>query len=77
MVYTNWPKYYNCRSEAFGIISAWWLRTSSKFCGQEFEEIHRNIGLLGTPKQVRIPPIDMLRSEFLEMLIASVFTISY
>ena len=26
------------------IISAWWLRTSSKFSGQEFEEIHRNIG---------------------------------
>ena len=39
------------------IISAWWLRTSSKFSGQEFEEIHRNIGSPETPKQVRIPPI--------------------
>ena len=36
------------------IISAWWLRTSSKFSGQEFEEIHRNIGSSETPKQVRI-----------------------
>ena len=25
------------------IISAWWLRTSSKFSGQKFEEIHKNI----------------------------------
>ena len=33
-----------------------WLRTSSKFSGQEFEEIHRNIGSLETSKQVRIPP---------------------
>ena len=24
--------------------------------GQEFEEIHRNIGSLETPKQMRIPP---------------------
>ena len=39
------------------IISAWWLRTSSKFSGQEFEEIHRNIGSSETPKLVRIPPI--------------------
>ena len=39
------------------IISAWWLQTSSKFSGQEFGEIHRNIGLSETPKQVRIPPI--------------------
>ena len=39
------------------IISAWWLLTSSKFSGQEFEEIHRNIGSSETPKQVRIPPI--------------------
>ena len=42
------------------IISAWWLRTSSKFSGQEFEAIHslihRNIGSSETPKQVRIPP---------------------
>ena len=38
------------------IISAWWLQTSSKFSGQEFEEIHRNIGSSETPKQVRIPP---------------------
>ena len=31
----------------FGIsFSAWWLRTSRKFNGQEFEEIHRNIGSL-------------------------------
>ena len=36
------------------IISSSWLRTSSKFSGQEFEEIHRNIGSLETPKQVRI-----------------------
>ena len=36
------------------IISAWWLRTSSKFSGQEFEEIHKNLGSLETPKQVRI-----------------------
>ena len=39
------------------IISARWFRTSSKFSGQEFEEIHRNIGSSETPKQVRIPPI--------------------
>ena len=39
------------------IISATWLRTSSKFSGQQFEEIHRSIGSLETPKQVRIPPI--------------------
>ena len=37
------------------IISAWWLRTSSKFSCQEFEEIHRNIGSLETSKLVRIP----------------------
>ena len=30
-------------------VSAWWFRTSSKFSGQGFEEIHRNIGLLETP----------------------------
>ena len=36
--------------------SAWWLRTSNKFGGQEFEEIHRSIGLSKTPNQVRIPP---------------------
>ena len=39
------------------IISAWWLRTSSKFSGQEFEEIHSNIGSSKTLKQVRISPI--------------------
>ena len=37
------------------IISAWWLRASSKFGGQEFEEMHRNIRSLEAPKQVRIP----------------------
>ena len=26
------------------IISAWWLRISSKFIGQDFEEIHKSIG---------------------------------
>ena len=31
------------------------LQTSSKFSGQEFEEIHRNIGSLETLKQVCIP----------------------
>ena len=36
------------------IVSAWWLQTSSKFIGQEFKEIHLNIGSLETPKQVRI-----------------------
>ena len=40
----------------FIIISAWWLRTSSKFNGQDFEEICRNFGLLETPMQVWIPP---------------------
>ena len=35
----------------------WWLRTSTKFSGQEFEEIHRSNGSSETPKQVRIPPI--------------------
>ena len=39
------------------IIFAWWIRTSSKFSGQEFEEILRNIESSETPKQVRIPPI--------------------
>ena len=38
------------------IISAWRLRTSSKFSRQAVEEIHRNIGSLEIPKQVRIPP---------------------
>ena len=38
------------------IISAWWLRTSIKFSGEEFEEIHKDIGSLETPKQVRISP---------------------
>ena len=38
------------------IISAWWLRTSSKFKRQEFEEIYRNIGSLETPNQVQIHP---------------------
>ena len=37
------------------IIFAWWLRTSSKFIGQEFEEIHRNIVSLETLEQVRNP----------------------
>ena len=37
-------------------ISGWWLRTSSKFIGQNFEETHRNIGSLETPEQVGIPP---------------------
>ena len=36
------------------IISAWWLRTNSKFREEEFEEIHRNIGSSETPKQVRM-----------------------
>ena len=38
------------------IISAWWLRTSSKFKGQEFKKIHKNIGSLETPKQAWFPP---------------------
>ena len=38
------------------IISAWWLRTSIKFNGQEFEEIRRSIGSMETFKQVRISP---------------------
>ena len=43
--------------EPFGYaFAAWWLRTSSKFGGKGFEEIHRNIESLETPKQVRIPP---------------------
>ena len=29
------------------IIFAWWLRTSSKFSGQEFKEIRRNIWIIG------------------------------
>ena len=33
------------------IISTWWLRKSSKFNGQEYEEIYRNIESLETPKQ--------------------------
>ena len=37
------------------IISAWWLWTSSKVSGQEFEEIYRNIGSQEITKQVRIP----------------------
>ena len=37
-------------------ICAGWLSTSSKFSGQEFEEIHRNIESLKTSKSVRIPP---------------------
>ena len=32
------------------IISAWWLQTSCKFTGQQFEEIVKNIGSLETPK---------------------------
>ena len=32
------------------IISAWWLRTSSIFSEQEFEEIHRNIESIKTPQ---------------------------
>ena len=39
------------------IISAWWLQTGSKFSGQEFEEIYRNIGSLKTLKQARIAPL--------------------
>ena len=39
------------------IISAWWLWTGSKFSGQEFEEIHRNIGSTEILNQVLIPPI--------------------
>ena len=35
-------------------ISAWCFRKNSKFSGQEFEEIHRNIGSLEAPKQIRI-----------------------
>ena len=38
------------------IISAWWLPTSRKFSGQEFEEIHRYVESLETLKQVRISP---------------------
>ena len=39
------------------MILSLWFRTSNKFVGQEFEEIHRNnIELLETPRQVRIPP---------------------
>ena len=36
------------------IISARWLRTSSKFEGQKFEEIQRNIESLETPQQLEI-----------------------
>ena len=39
------------------ITSDWWLRTSSKFSVQEFEEIHGNIEFMKSLKQVRIPPI--------------------
>ena len=39
------------------IVSARWLRKSSKFSEPSFEEIHRNIGSMETPKQVCIPPI--------------------
>ena len=35
------------------IISAGWIRTSSKFSGQDFEEIHMSIGSLETLKQDR------------------------
>ena len=38
------------------IISAWWLRTSSKFSGKEFKEITGTFRSLETPQQVRIPP---------------------
>ena len=31
-------------------ISAWWFQTSSKVSGQEFKEIHRDIGSLETVK---------------------------
>ena len=37
------------------INSARWFRTSSKFSGQEFEEIFKNIRSLVTPEQMRIP----------------------
>ena len=40
-------------------ISVCRLQTTSKFSGQEFEEIHSNIGSLETPVQVHIPPIIM------------------
>ena len=39
------------------IISAWYVRTSSKFSGQKFEEIHRNVRSSETPMHMRIPPI--------------------
>ena len=39
------------------IISAWRFRTSTKLNGQE---IHRNIGLLETPRQMRTSPITNL-----------------
>ena len=38
------------------IPAAWWLRISSKFNEQEFEEIHKNNESLETSKQVRILP---------------------
>ena len=38
------------------IICAWWLRTSSKFRGQKFEEIRWNMGSLKTYKLMRILP---------------------
>ena len=38
------------------MISAWWLRTSNNFSGQEFEKMHRNFGSPVTPKQLQIPP---------------------
>ena len=38
------------------IISAWWLLTCKKLSGQDFEEIHWDIGSLEINKQVQIPP---------------------
>ena len=36
------------------IVFAWWLCTRSKFSGREFEEIHKNIESLETPKHLRV-----------------------
>ena len=47
MLLRPWIRYFTM------IISAWWLRTSSKLCGQEFEEIHTK---LDTFKQVYMSP---------------------
>ena len=38
------------------IISAWWLRTSSKFTWEEVKTSTGNLGKWSTPKRVRIRP---------------------